>query len=93
MTEPLRITFGVACRPERTFELRTARTSTWWPTSHTVSARPGVEIILETGVGGRIFERIPAGHEHDWGQVTRWEPQTGSPSSGIYARTVPMDRS
>jgi uncharacterized protein YndB with AHSA1/START domain len=74
VTEPLRISFRVGAPPEQTFELWTARTSTWWPTSHTVSAQTGVEIIIEPGVGGRIYERTPEGDEHDWGQVTRWEP-------------------
>jgi uncharacterized protein YndB with AHSA1/START domain len=74
MIEPLRIAFRVGCTPERTFDLWTARTSTWWPTSHTVSAKTGLEIIIEPGVGGRIYERTPDGDEHDWGQVTRWEP-------------------
>jgi uncharacterized protein YndB with AHSA1/START domain len=76
MIEPLRISFGVSSPPERTFELWTARTSTWWPASHTVSAEPGVEIIIEPRVGGRIYERTAGGIEHDWGQVTRWEPPT-----------------
>ena len=74
MIEPLRITFVVDCPPERTFELWTARTSTWWPATHTVSAQPDVEMIIEPGVGGRIYERTVRGEEHDWGQVTRWEP-------------------
>lgn len=74
MIEPLRITFSVRCRPEQSFELWTTHTSTWWPTTHTVSAQPGVEIIIEPGVGGRIYERTPHGDEHDWGQITRWEP-------------------
>jgi uncharacterized protein YndB with AHSA1/START domain len=74
MIEPLRITFGVGCPPERTFELWTVQTSTWWPTTHTVSADPGVEVIIEPGVGGRIYERTPQGDEHDWGQVTGWDP-------------------
>jgi uncharacterized protein YndB with AHSA1/START domain len=74
MIEPLQITFRVGSPPARTFDLWTARTSTWWPTSHTVSAQAGVEIIIEPGVGGRIYERTPAGDEHDWGEVTRWEP-------------------
>ena len=74
MIEPLRITFGVDCPPERTFELWTAQTSTWWPTTHTVSAQPDVQVIIEPGVGGRIYERTSQGEEHDWGQVTRWEP-------------------
>jgi uncharacterized protein YndB with AHSA1/START domain len=72
--DPLRITFDVRCPPERTFELWMARTSTWWPTTHTVSAQPGVDVIIEPGVGGRIFERTPDGAEHDWGQVTAWDP-------------------
>jgi uncharacterized protein YndB with AHSA1/START domain len=74
VTDPLQITFDVGCRRERAFELWTARTSTWWPASHTVSARPDAEVVIEPGVGGRIFERTPEGQEHDWGQVTRWEP-------------------
>ena len=74
MIDPLRITFEVRCPPERAFELWTARTSTWWPPSHTVSAQPGVEVVIEPGVGGRIYERTPEGQEHDWGQVTGWDP-------------------
>jgi uncharacterized protein YndB with AHSA1/START domain len=72
--DPLRITFDVACPPERAFELWTTHTSMWWPTSHTVSARPGVEVFIEPGVGGRIYERTSEGEEHDWGQVTGWDP-------------------
>lgn len=74
MIDPLRIAFDVDCSPERSFELWTARTSMWWPRTHTVSAEPGVEVIIEPGVGGRIFERTPQGVEHDWGEVTGWEP-------------------
>jgi uncharacterized protein YndB with AHSA1/START domain len=74
VTDPLRITFDVACPPDRAFELWTAQTTTWWPTSHTVSGRPDVEVVIEPGVGGRIYERTPDGGEHDWGQVIAWDP-------------------
>lgn len=74
MIEPLRIVFDVACPPGRTFELWTAQTSMWWPPTHTVSGEPGLEVIIEPGIGGRIFERTPGGVEHDWGEVTAWEP-------------------
>jgi uncharacterized protein YndB with AHSA1/START domain len=74
MIDPLQITFDVGCPPDRAFELWTAHTSMWWPTSHTVSARADVEIVIEPGVGGRIYERTPEGEEHDWGCITGWEP-------------------
>lgn len=76
MTDPLRITFDFACPPERAFELWTTETSRWWPTSHTVSARSDVEVVIEPGVGGRIYERTPEGEEHEWGYVTAWDPPT-----------------
>jgi uncharacterized protein YndB with AHSA1/START domain len=74
MMEALRTSFGVACSPERAFELWTAQTAAWWPPSHTVSGEAGLEVIIEPRVGGRIFERTARGEEHDWGEVTAWEP-------------------
>ena len=31
---------------------------------------------MQSGVGGRIYERTPDGAEHDWGEVTVWRPPT-----------------
>ena len=74
MTEPLILEFDVASPPEHSFRVWTARIDTWWPADHTVSGRSDVEIILEPRLGGRIFERLPDGIEHDWGEVTIWDP-------------------
>jgi uncharacterized protein YndB with AHSA1/START domain len=74
MVDPLVLSFEVACPPDRAFALWTTRISTWWPPDHTVTGRDDVTVVLEPGVGGRIFERTPDGGEHDWGEVTVWEP-------------------
>jgi hypothetical protein len=72
--EPLRLSLEVDCSREHAFETWTGRIGTWWPKSHSVTGDPDLEIVLEGRLGGRIFERTPAGAEHDWGEVTIWEP-------------------
>ena len=74
MIEPLELAFTVGCPPEHAFAVWTGRTSLWWPKSHSVTGDPGLEVILEPRPGGRIFERTPAGDEHDWGEILEWEP-------------------
>jgi uncharacterized protein YndB with AHSA1/START domain len=74
VTEPLLVSVELDCAAEHAFQVWTRRFGDWWPGSHTVSAAPGTAVLLEPGVGGRIYEREPDGTEHDWGQVTRWEP-------------------
>ena len=74
MTDPLKLSFRVACPPEHAFDVWTARTSLWWPADHTVSGEDGLEIVIEPRVGGRIFERTASGREEMWGEVLVWEP-------------------
>ena len=74
MTGPLRMSFEVACSPEHAFRVWTTGIGTWWPTDHTVSGDSDLDIVLEAGVGGRIYERTRDGTEHDWGEMTMWEP-------------------
>ena len=74
MIAPLRYSFEVECSVEHAFDVWTARTSTWWPKSSTMSHADGLEVIFEGRPGGRIFERAPSGQEIDWGAITVWEP-------------------
>lgn len=74
MIEPLRLTFSVACSAEHAFATWTSRIAVWWPLDHTVSGEDGVNVVLEPGAGGRIYERTPGGSEHQWGEVTVWQP-------------------
>jgi hypothetical protein len=71
--EALRISVEVACDQRHAFATWTARFGTWWPTAHTVSGERDAVVILEPGVGGRIFERAPDGREIDWGEITAWD--------------------
>jgi hypothetical protein len=72
--EPLTFSFEVDCSVQHAFEVWTAGFPAWWPADHTVTGRPDLTIVLEPQLGGRIFERTPDGVEHEWGEVTRWEP-------------------
>jgi uncharacterized protein YndB with AHSA1/START domain len=74
--EPIRLSFEVACPVEHAFDTWTGRIGQWWPLDHTVSAKPGLTVVLEGRPGGRIFERETNGTEHEWGEVTVWEPPT-----------------
>ena len=74
MIEPIRLAFEVDCPAPQAFTIWTARTSRWWPVTHSVSTQPGLEVLIEPCVGGRIFERTPTGDEFDWGEVIEWEP-------------------
>ena len=74
MTEPLSLRLEVACSAEHAFTVWTSRIDHWWPADHTVTGRSDAEVVLEPYLGGRIYERTPDGTEHDWGEVTLWEP-------------------
>jgi uncharacterized protein YndB with AHSA1/START domain len=74
--EPIRLSFEVDCGAEHAFEVWTSRIDQWWPADHTVSGEDDATVVLERRTGGRIFERTTTGVEHDWGEVTVWEPPT-----------------
>jgi uncharacterized protein YndB with AHSA1/START domain len=73
MSDVLTLAFDVDCSVEHAFEVWTSRIGSWWPPDHTMTG-PEATVVLESGVGGRIYERGADGLEHDWGEVTVWEP-------------------
>jgi hypothetical protein len=86
--EPLRLAFDVAAPADHAFATWTADIDRWWPADHTATGEPGLTVVLEPRVGGRIFERTPDGREVDWGWVTVWEP----PERFVYQWHLRRDR-
>ncbi|MGN6793532.1 MAG: SRPBCC domain-containing protein [Streptosporangiaceae bacterium] len=83
----MRLWFVVGCWAAPAFRVWTSRMSTWWPPDHTVTGHPE-RVVLQGDVGGRIYERTADGAEHDWGEVTVWQP----PSRLAYLWHLGIDR-
>ena len=72
--DAIRKRVNVRCGVETAFRIWTEQIDAWWPKGHSRSGNPQTSVFVEHEVGGRIFERTPDGVEHDWGEVTLWEP-------------------
>jgi uncharacterized protein YndB with AHSA1/START domain len=71
----LRKTITVARPPEVAFRVFTERLASWWPArTHSVGHERVDTIVLEGHVGGRFYERLDDGTEHEWGEITTWDP-------------------
>ena len=60
MTKPLRMSFDVACSAGHAFTVWTSGIGAWWPPDHTMTGRAEA-VVLQGGVGGRIYERTADG--------------------------------
>lgn len=60
---------------EKAFAMFTERIGEWWPLpSHSIGAERAIDAVFESRLGGRLYERLDDGTEHDWGAVLVWEP-------------------
>ena len=72
--EAVRRTLTVPVPVDRAFALFTGELATWWPPEYTWAKDKLETIRIESGEGGRCFERGPHGFECDFGRVLAWEP-------------------
>jgi uncharacterized protein YndB with AHSA1/START domain len=73
--EPVRRTVTVGRPLDAAFRLFTAEMSTWWPfPTHSIGGEETVAAVLEPHEGGRLYERLRDGTEHDWADVVAWDP-------------------
>jgi uncharacterized protein YndB with AHSA1/START domain len=65
----------VGSPPEIAFRVFTEGVADWWPTAtHSVGEARVKTVVFESSLGGRIYERLDDGTEHEWGRVTEWDP-------------------
>lgn len=71
---PIQRSVEVPLAPEHAFTRFTEKMGVWWPVDLTWSGDGLEGIGIEAGVGGRAWERGPAGRTLVWGRVLAWEP-------------------
>ena len=96
----VRKTVTVALPQREAFELFTDGLATWWPfESHSVSDERPETVVFEPKTGGRVYDRLASGEEHDWATVTAWDPpehlavdwhvSPGQPATQLEVRFAP----
>jgi uncharacterized protein YndB with AHSA1/START domain len=65
----------VACSIEDAFRIFTEGIASWWPlATKSVGQEEAVTLVVEPRLGGRVYERVRSGEEHEWGEILIWEP-------------------
>lgn len=73
----VKVIVDVPLEPPAAFDLFAKRMQSWWPGEVHVQAGDSADVVLETRVGGRWFERTPSGDEGrelQWGEVLAYDP-------------------
>jgi uncharacterized protein YndB with AHSA1/START domain len=67
------VTVGVPV--ETAFRVFTEDVGSWWPlATKSVGQQAAETLVIEPREGGRVYERVRGGEEHDWGVILAWEP-------------------
>jgi uncharacterized protein YndB with AHSA1/START domain len=74
-TAPIHKSVRVDVSVEKAFHVFIEEIGTWWPNkTHSVGQARCEDVVIETRLGGRVYERMEGGAEADWGEVLAWEP-------------------
>ena len=73
--KPIRKQVNVPVPMEKAFAFFTQQIGTWWPhETHSIGEVHTETVIMEEQAGGRLYEIVDDGTEHDWGAVLIWDP-------------------
>jgi hypothetical protein len=73
-TSPITHELSLGCSVEHAFATYTGRIGEWWDPSYTASPETLQAVTIEPRAGGRVYATHSDLGEHDWGEVTVWEP-------------------
>ncbi len=73
--DPIRKQVTVPASMEQAFAVFTQQIGSWWPhETHSIAEIHAETVIMEEHQGGRLYEVVDDGTEHDWGAVLIWDP-------------------
>jgi uncharacterized protein YndB with AHSA1/START domain len=71
----IRKSVTVAVPVETAFRVFTEEVASWWPlATKSVGQEETETLVIEPRVGGRVYEQLRSGEEHDWGEILAWDP-------------------
>jgi uncharacterized protein YndB with AHSA1/START domain len=71
---PIAHEYFLGCSPEHAFATYAGRIGEWWDPRYTANAETLEAVVIEPRAGGRVYATHGDIGEHDWGEVTVWEP-------------------
>jgi len=72
---PIERSISVSWKPEDAFRRFTTDFGTWWPSAtHSIGGKRVKRVVVETQVGGRIYEELTDGRRFQWGKILAWDP-------------------
>lgn len=72
--EAIRKSVTVPLPVEKAFRLFTDGVNSWWPVATHSIGHEDVENVTFDPDGKRVYERLTDGTEHDWADISAWEP-------------------
>jgi hypothetical protein len=72
--EPITHDHVLRSDPDRAFAIFTTQIGRWWDPRYTANPETFESVTIEPWVSGRVYASHADLGQHEWGQVTSWEP-------------------
>jgi hypothetical protein len=72
--DPITHEYVLRSDPESAFAVYTTEMGRWWDPRYSTSPNTFESVTIEPWVGGRVYASHADLGQHDWGEVTLWQP-------------------